>query len=108
GVAPRVAEDAAAQAQRLGVWLERERAVQGEEGAIAVPELPGGDPERVPHERQVRIGIGRAPQRRQRLGDPLQLNERRAYQREREAGRAELGEGAGGELQRIVAPTTAA
>ena len=107
-VAARGAKDAAPESQRLGVGLEGERAVQCEQRAVAVAELPGRDAELVPDEREVGVGLGGAFQRGQGVRNALQLHQRRALEGEREAGRAELRERPAGELQGVVATPTAA
>src|SRR5206468_20547 len=65
-VAPGVSQDPAAQPQRLGVGLEGERPVKGEQGAVWVAQSVRRVAQLVPHEPEAGIKLDRLLQRRRR------------------------------------------
>ena len=79
----RVAQDPAAQHERVGVRLQRERAVEREQRAGVLTHAMGRVGQLVPGEREVAVPLERALERAHRLARAAQLGERRALERER-------------------------
>jgi hypothetical protein len=79
-IAAGFAEDLAAQLQRVGMRLERERAVEREQRPIAIAQLVRGVAQLMPHEPKVGIGFHGPFQLGERLGIATELGERGAAQ----------------------------
>src|SRR5947207_13574907 len=107
-VAPRVAQDAPPQPQRLRMGLEREGTVERQQRPVAVAQPERGVPQLVPGERQVRVGLDRLLEGAERFAIALQLDQRRTLQRERERRVPELRACPLGEVERLLAPPVAA
>src|SRR5256886_17690137 len=107
-VASGVAQDAAAQPQRLRVRLERKGPVEGQQRAVAVAQAERRVPELMPGERQVRIRLDRLLEGGERLAVAFQLDQRRTLKRERERRVPELRACSLGEVECLLAPSVAA
>src|SRR5207248_5360733 len=99
---------AAAQAQGLRMGFEAEGAVERQQRAVAIAQAKRRVPQLVPDQREVGVRLHRLLERRQRLAVALQLDQRRALERQGERGVSELGPGALGQPQRILASSLTA
>ena len=81
--------------------LQRERAVESQQGAVGVAEL-------VPHQREVGVGLDGAFQHRQRVREPRELDQGRTLERQGKRPAAELHLGAFGESQGVLGPARGA
>ena len=107
-VASRGAQNDAAQPQCFRVRLDRERAVEGEQRAIGIAHAMRRVAELVPGHAEIGIALERLFEGAERFAVALQLDQRGAAQRERQAGGTEVAEGCFGEAERLVGAAGAA
>ena len=81
-IATGVPQDAPPQSERLGVRLEPEGTIEGEERAIPIAEAERRVPELVPDQGEIGVGVDRLLEGAERLAVPLELDERGSLERQ--------------------------